>query len=163
MENVNLHKQKLIALAIALLALILLFLPWMSAEGPAGKNSAMGFSSWGLLSFLGIIGVAVASFLGDKTKTYDTNTKKIALAGFGLVVLGAIVFFIRVMSLGGTQTVGIFEMEVKTSTGIGLWLELVVGAAGLVWVSGIADQFLQQKTTASGPSAPPPPPPPPHS
>src|ERR1700738_1281698 len=93
MENLNLHKQKLYALIVAAVGLIAMLLPWQTYTlaiqfggmnfGGGGKGSINGFNGWGWISLLGILAVVVASLIGDKTKTYDDNSKKIALAGFG--------------------------------------------------------------------------------
>ena len=108
MENLNLHKQKLYSLIAAAIALITLILPWQTYSvtlggfggfdfggggGMGRSGSANGFRGWGWLSFLGIIGVVVASLMGDKTKPYDDTFKKVALGSFGVIALGAIIFY----------------------------------------------------------------------
>ena len=131
MEQMNLHKQKLYSLIIAGVALISLLLPWITFSfGGFGGSSANGFRSWGLLTFVGVIGVAVACFMGDKTQQFDDTTKKIAMASFGAIALGAIIFFVRLSSVGGG-----FGSAVKA--GFGLWLALLAGLAGLGWVFGL--------------------------
>jgi hypothetical protein len=67
--------------------------------------------------------------MGDKTKEFDANTKKIAMAGFGAIALGALLFFLRINSIGGGYG--------SVSTGLGLWLCLAAGLAGLAWVFGL--------------------------
>lgn len=132
MENLNLHKSKLYSLIIAGVALIALILPWVTIKfGGFGGGSANGLRSWGLLSLLGVAAVAAAAFfLGDKTKDYDENSKKIAMGGFGGIILGAVLFFIRLNSFGG-------GFSSAVSAGIGLWLALAAGVAGLLLVLGI--------------------------
>lgn len=132
MENLNLHKSKLYSLIIAGVALIALILPWISFKfGGFGGGSANGLRSWGLLSMLGVIAVAVACFfLGDKTKEFDANTKKIALGGFAGIGLGALLFFVRLNSFGG-------HLSSAVSAGIGLWLALVAGVVGVLLTLGI--------------------------
>ena len=152
MENLNLHKQKLFALAIAVLALIAMFLPWtvqkipfmdFFGQGGGGSTSMNGFRSVGFLSFLGIIGVIIASLMGDKTKEYDKNTKMIALASFGAIAAGALIYFLLVSSK---------SKGYGASAGFGVWIALAAGLAGLGWVSGLV------KMPDNKPPAPPAPP-----
>lgn len=119
MEQMNLHKQKLYSLIVAGVALIALLLPWMKII----YYSANGMRSWGLLSFLGVIGVAVACFMGNKALAFDDTTKKIAMASFGAIALGALIFFFNISGAG--------------VTGFGLWLCLIAGLAGLAWTMGL--------------------------
>ena len=132
MENLNLHKSKLYSLIIAGVALIALILPWVTIKfGGFGGGSANGLRSWGLLSLLGVAAVAAAAFfLGDKTKDYDENSKKIAMGGFGGIILGAVLFFVRLNSFGG-------GFSSAVSAGIGLWLALAAGVVGLLLVLGV--------------------------
>ena len=119
----NFHKQKLYSLIVAAVALISLLLPWMSLPFFGSIN---GFRSWGLLSFLGVIGVAIACFMGDKTKIFDETFKKIALASFAAIAVGALLFFIRISGTG-----------IGVGAGFGLWLCLIAGLAGVGWVMGL--------------------------
>jgi hypothetical protein len=132
MENLNLHKSKLYSLIIAGVALIALFLPWVTIKfGGFGGTAANGLRSWGLISLLGIVAVAAACyFMGDKTKEFDANTKKIALAGFGGIAAGALLYFLRLNSFGG-------GFGSAVGSGLGLWLELIAGAGGLLLTLGI--------------------------
>jgi len=160
MENVNLHKQKLYALIFAAVALIALILPWMRVSydfggfggGAAGGRSVNGFRGWGYLSFIGIIGVVISALLEDKTKEFQGNFKMIAMAAFGLVAVGAIVFMLRVNAVGGGGFQG-----VKSSPGFGLFIALAAGIAGIALVSGVIKMPDLPKSTGGG-SAPPPPP-----
>jgi hypothetical protein len=131
MENLNLHKQKLYSLIIAGVALISMFLNWLTISfGGYGGGGTNGLKSWGLLSLIGIGAVAAACFMGDKSKEFDANTKKIAMGGFGAVALGALLFFLRINSLGG-------GMGSAVKSGLGLWICLAAGLAGLAWVMGL--------------------------
>lgn len=160
MQQINLHQQKLIAIIIAVVGLIALILPWQSVSidlggfgmGGTRGNSVNGFRGWGILSLLGILTVVVASVLGDKTKPYDAMFKNIAMGGFGAIVVGAIIYFIRIQQVGGGGYAG-----VKSTAGFGLWISIVVGLAGLAWVAGLIK--LNPSSGHSTPSAPPPPPP----
>ena len=126
MEQMNFHKQKLYSLIFAGVALIALFLPWVSISlGIFGGGSVNGFRSWGILSFFGVLGVAAACFLGNKALPFDDTFKKVALASFGAIALGALIFFLRIGDTLGTA-----------SSGFGLWVTLIVGVVGIVWVLG---------------------------
>jgi hypothetical protein len=157
MENLNFHKQKLYALIAAALGLIGIILPWLSVSAGAfgGGASQNGFHSWGLVSVLGLIAVIVASLMGDKTKPYDDMFKKVAMVGFGGIALGAIIYFTRILS--AKSDYGGF---VSVSSGIGLWITIIAGAAGLVWVAGLI-KLPDLPKPNSNPHSPPPPPPPP--
>jgi hypothetical protein len=123
MEQMSFHKQKLYSLIVAGVGLISLLLPWVSLGFFGSIN---GFHGWGFLSLIGILGVVAACFMGDKTKVFDDTFKKVALASFAAMGLGALLFFLRISSsfLGG-------------ATGIGIWLCLIAGVVGVLWVMGI--------------------------
>ena len=128
----GLAKQKLYSLIVAGAALISTFLPWITFKfGGFGGGSVNGLRGWGILSLLSVGVVAAACFMGDKTKDFDANTKKIALGGFGGIALGALLFLIRKGSYGG----GVLNDAI--GTGFGLWLCLLAGIAGLAWVYGL--------------------------
>jgi hypothetical protein len=128
MENLNFHKQKLYSLIVAGVALITLFLSWMVVSfGGYGGAGANGLRGWGLLSLLGVGVVAAACFMGDKSKDFDANSKKMAMGGFGAIALGALLFFLRINSAG----MGLAK------PGLGLWLCLAAGLAGLALTFGL--------------------------
>lgn len=123
----QIHKQKLYSLIFAGVALIAIFLPWVSFSfGILGGGSANGFRDWGMLSFFGVIGVVAACFLGDKALPFDDTFKKVALGSFGAIALGALIFMLRLTTNG--LSIG--------DVGFGLWIALLAGALGLVWVLG---------------------------
>ena len=157
MQQVNLHKQRLISAIIAVLGLIFCFLPWIKI----GTESHMGFGIWGgiasALAFAVVIAVSI--LIGDKTKAFDKQGKLIAIIAFGLALLLTIIILISASGTG-QQSNGFYIFEVKKSAGIGVWLALILEIAGLLWVTGILDQLMQQKPTTAAPTAPPPPPPP---
>ena len=103
------------------------------------------FFKLGILSLLGIGGVVLASFMGDKTKPYDETFKKLALASFGAIALGGLLTFFTKGSAGGR---GMFA--ISANVGFGVWLAIIVGLAGLGWITGIIKL---------PPPNPPPPPP----
>lgn len=123
MDQMNFHKQKLYALIIAGIAFIALFLPWVSM-GMFG--SANGFRSWGLLSFLGVVGVIVSCFVGDKSIPFDDTFKKVAMGSFAGIAVGALIYYFNLGS-------GFIRLD----SGFGLWLCLIAGILGLLWVIGL--------------------------
>jgi hypothetical protein len=128
MENLNFHKQKLYSLIVAAVGLISLLLPWITYSfGGFGGGSKNGFGGWGLLTLLGVGAVAVASFMGDKSKEYDAMMKKVALGGFGAMALGGVLYFIRVSSVG----------QGVVKSGFGVYIAILAGAAGLLLLLGI--------------------------
>ena len=70
------------------------------------------------------------SFMGNKESPFDANTKNIVVAGFAAIALGALIFFLRISSFGG----GFLGAG---SAGIGLWLCLLLGLAGLAFSFGV--------------------------
>src|SRR5688500_13300033 len=111
----NLHKQRLYSLIIAGVALIALFLPWLTVKG-YGIGSRNGLNSWGLLVLIGVGIIAAASFMGNKNLGFDENGRKLALAGFGLIAGGALIYLIRVLTVAGGRYL---------SPGLGLFLALI--------------------------------------
>jgi len=129
MEQLNFHKQKMYALIVSLVAFISLLLPWLTTGFGGSLN---GFRGLGFLSLLGIAAVVALSFMGDKSKEYDPNSKKLVMAGFGAISAGALIFLLtKNSSYGG----GIFGSIFKP--GLGLWLCLISGIAGMALLTGI--------------------------
>jgi hypothetical protein len=111
---------------IAVVAFISLFLPWLSF----GFASVNGFRSWGLLSLFGALAIIGLSFMGNKELPFDASIKNVVMAGFGAIALGALIFFLRISSFGsGFLGAG--------SAGIGLWICLLLGIAGLAFSFGL--------------------------
>lgn len=133
------HKQKLYSLILAGVGLVSMLLPWFSVKASMGGFggygvSKNGFGSWGLLVLIGIGVVAAACFMGDKSKEFDEMGKKLALGGFGAMAGGALIYLIRILTVGGSKG---FGGMVKASPGIGLILGLVAGALGLLILMGM--------------------------
>jgi hypothetical protein len=172
--NLNLHRQRLVALGIALVALISMLLNWSSPKaGITGIESQNGFASWGFMSLAGILGVAAISFIGDKSQPYSGQFKQIVIAGFGLIALGAVIFMIRIFTgssefntlFGDRQS---FKLSDLVKPGFGLFLCIAAGLGGLVLISGIIKipaaanpPMTPGSIPPTPPGAPPPPPPPP--
>ena len=138
MEKLGFHKSKLYSLILAAVALISMLLPWFSVKAAGGFGmgygaSHNGFGSWGLVVLAGIALVAASCFMGDKSKPYDDMGKKLALGGFGAIAGGALIYLIRILTLG----TGKYGGMVKTSPGLGLFLGLAAGAIGLLLLLGI--------------------------
>lgn len=119
----GLHKQKLYALIVAAVGVISCILPWYSVSyGGISLGSINGLHGIGWLSFLGFAGAgAVAFVMGDKTKPYEGQEKMIAMACFGVAGAIALIQFLR-------QT---------RFTSFGLYLAIIAGALGLLWIMGI--------------------------
>jgi hypothetical protein len=122
----TMHKQRLYSFIIAVVAFLTLFFPWLSF----GLASVNGFRSWGLLSLLGAAAVIGLAFMGNRELPFDATIKNVVMAGFGAIALGALIFFLRISSFGG----GLFG---SGSAGIGLWICLLVGVAGLAFALGL--------------------------
>ncbi len=128
MEQMNFHKQKLYSLIAAGVALISLFLPWATVSiGGYGGGSVNGLHGEGFITLLGVGGVAAASFMGDKSKAFEGNFKNIALGGFAAIIAGALIAFLNVSGKGR----GIVK------PGFGIWLAILVGVAGLLFLLGV--------------------------
>jgi amino acid transporter len=145
MEQTAFHKQKLYALIAAGVALVALFLPWISISASFGGamqgtfnspgGSVNGMRDWGLLSFAGIIGVAVLTLMGNRALDYTADYRKYVMIAFGAIALGAIIFWAK----NNSRTAGgVSEfLEIKVRTGIGLWLCLAAGLGGLALAYGL--------------------------
>ncbi len=144
MENVNLHKSKLIALIIAAVGMISCFLPWWkvsfgAAFGLGGGYSINGLHKLGIVAFIAFIAAGILIFaMGDKTKPFGQEKTAVA-ASFG----GAFLFTLITL-LANSRFLS-----------FGIFVALVAAAAGAAVVWGIV------KVPDSPQSSPPPPPPPP--
>lgn len=121
MENLN--KQKLYALILAAVGVIACFLPWWKFSfGGFGGYSVNGMHELGLLSFLGFVGAGVLPFVvGDKTKNYEGQEKLYSLIAFAVGGGIALIQFLRASSF----------------TSIGIYLAILVGVLGVLWIMGI--------------------------
>jgi len=133
--NIILHKQKLLSFFLPVVGFIALLLPWGTVHGTTWKT---GSSSWGIISLLGIIAIAVVSLIGDKTKEYEgsfnnISYKNIAMGGFIAISFGALLMMLTKNSAVGGMYRG-YGGIVKA--GFGVWLALIVGGLGTAWVAG---------------------------
>jgi hypothetical protein len=130
MDQLNFHKQKLYSLIAAGIAFVALLLPWINVFGLSTWN---GLRGWGMLSLIGVIAVVVLTFMEkNKSTEYSPENKKYAMIAFGAIALGALLFFLRKnAAIGG----GLFNDSVRT--GIGLWICLVAGLAGVALLYGL--------------------------
>ncbi len=146
MENKTaIHQKKLYSLFIGGAALLGMILPWatVSYGGFGGGASSNGFGGWGFLSLLGIIGVVVSSLMGDKLLDYDKNMKLVAMSSFGAIALGAFIGMMQISNAGGRGYGG------GVKSGIGLFLTILAGIAGLLWVTGVIKLPPKKPTTPS--------------
>ena len=142
MEQMNFHKQKLYSLIAAGIALVALLLPWISVSFLGASQSWNGLRGWGILSLVGIGGVTALSFVGNKAEDYTEEYKKYVMISFGAIAFGAILFLLRKNSI-----VGGFDSLVQT--GIGRWLCLVAGLAGLAFNYGLIKIENKSSTTTT--------------
>ena len=143
MEQMNFHKKKLYALIIAVIALIALLLPWLTLDLLGASQSWNGLRKWGVLSLFGVLGVGLLTFLGNKAEDYTSDFKNYTMIAFGAVALGAILFYWRKNATSG----GLFGEVFKT--GIGLWICLAAGIAGLLLIYGLIK--IREKKTSTTP------------
>ena len=144
MEQMNFHKQKLYSLIAAGVALVSLLLPWVSIDFLGASQSWNGLRNWGILSLIGVAGVIALTLTGKKEEDYSVEYKKYIMIAFGAVAAGAILFFLRKNSVAGG-----FDNLVKT--GIGLWLCLIAGLAGLALSYGLIK--IESKSGTTTPNA----------
>jgi hypothetical protein len=142
MEQMNFHKQKLYSLIAAGVALVSLLLPWISISFLGSSQSWNGLRNWGILSLIGVAGIVALSLIGKKEEDYTPEYKKYIMICFGAVAAGALLFFLRKNSVAGG-----FDNLVKT--GIGLWLCLIAGLAGLVLSYGLIKIENKSETTTT--------------
>lgn len=119
----GLHKQKMYLLIFAALGLISLLLPWAKASFMGFSSSTNGLKGEGLIALAGVVGLAVAALMGDKTKTLDTNMRYVALGSFGGMILAALLVFLSIKS--------------PVKPGLGLFLDIIVGVLGLLLLLGV--------------------------
>ena len=123
MENLKLHKQKLYALVLAAVGMISCLLPWWKISlGGFGGYSINGLHELGWLSFLGFIAAGVVTFvMGDKSMAYAGQEKTFAAGAFAVAGGVALIQFLRQSSY----------------TSFGLYLAILAGVLGALWVWGI--------------------------
>jgi hypothetical protein len=134
MDQLNLHKQKLYALIAAGVAFISLLLRWISVNFLGVSNSVNGFRGWGIASLLGIIGVFALTLLSNRMEEYNKDLKKYVTISFAVIAAGALLFFLRKNSVMGGANMFTNDL---VSTGIGLWICLIAGLAGIALLNGL--------------------------
>jgi hypothetical protein len=145
MEQMNFHKKKLYALIIAGVALVALLLPWLTVDLLGASQSWNGLRKWGILSLFGVLGVGLLAFPGNKAEDYTSDFKKYTMIAFGAIALGALLFYLRKNATSG----GLFAEVFKT--GIGLWICLAAGVAGLLLIYGLIKVPEKKATTTTAP------------
>lgn len=144
MQQLNIHQQKLYSIIEAALAMLGLCLTWYTAgiEGyPQADKPQNGFEDWGWLTLIGVGVVVIMSLMGDKTKAYDANTKKIVIVAFLAISLGAALTFFRLQASTGQQQIQGYIVNAKATAGPGLWICLMAGIIGMAWVSGVLSKL----------------------
>lgn len=145
MEQSNFHKQKLYSLIAAGIALVSLLLPWVSINFLGASQSWNGLRGWGILSLAGVAVIVGLSFSGNRKEDYTADYKKYVMIGFAAVAAGALLFLLRKGSVAG----GFNEV---VSTGLGLWICLLAGLAGLAMHYGLIKIDSKPASTASSSS-----------
>jgi hypothetical protein len=146
MENVNLHKTKIISLIIAVVGIIACFLPWWRVSyGGYGEMFGLGravtingLHKLGIVAFIAFIGAGlVPVVLGDKTKPFVGQEKMVTAVCFGAAFL-----FTLITLVANTKFLS-----------FGIFIALAASAIGALFVWGLV-KMPENKPT----SAPPPPP-----
>jgi len=147
MQQVNLHKSKITALIIAAVGIISCLLPWWHVSyGGYGEMLGLGSSynlnglhKLGIVAFVAFIAAGIVPVIvGDKTKPFEGQEKMITTICFGAAVL-----FTLITLLANSKFLS-----------FGIFLALVAGAIGALFVWGIV------KMPENKPTTNPPPPPP---
>src|SRR5262245_6648338 len=113
MENVNIHKQKLITIILAALVLILLFLPWQKIPA-LQKSSYMGYTIWGgIICAVAAAGAIGNCLLGDKLQPYTKQSKMIAIICFAAIFLFSLIVAIASSGTVQIDIGGGYLMEAK--------------------------------------------------
>jgi hypothetical protein len=146
--GIQLHRQRLYALIFAGVAFLGMFLPWSVISFMGLRQTSNGFTGWGILSFFGIAGAVIASLLGDKTREFDQTFKYVAIGSFVAIILGAFIPFMQIVNGG----------SFAEKSGFGVWLCLIAGIIGLLWITGVLKMPSKMPGSSSLPPAPPPPP-----
>jgi hypothetical protein len=127
MENLNLHKSKIIGLIIAAVGIISCLLPWWHVSfgglyGIGGGYSINGLHRLGIVTFIAFIGAGIVPvLLGDKTKPFEGQAKMITAALFG----GAAFFALLTL---------VFNLHFLS---FGIFLAIAVGVIGALFVWGM--------------------------
>lgn len=117
MEQMKFHKQKLFALAAAVLGFISCFLPWWNVGFAGFGVSVSGMRDLGILVFLAFTAAGVLSLIsGDKARPFDDRSRLYTGICFGVATVFTVV--------------QLFKTNEFTSNGAGIWLSVLSGVAG---------------------------------
>ena len=135
MDFTTLNKQRKFALIAAVVGIISIFLPWISVSGLGLSISENGFHSYGVMVFLGFIGAAVLTIIGDQTKPLDKTMWFVELIAGAIALIFTLIFM---SSLSGAESVG-------AGYGIGLWLSILasIGVLTSAWLLKSPEDSLQ--------------------
>ena len=146
MQQVNLHKSKIISLVIALVGIISCFLPWWRVSyggygeilGLGGAVTINGLHKLGIVAFLAFIAAGVVPvIIGDKTKPFEGQEKMITTICFGAAVL-----FTLITLLANSKFLS-----------FGIFIALIAGAIGALFVWGIV-KMPENKPASTPPPSP---------
>jgi peptidoglycan/LPS O-acetylase OafA/YrhL len=134
MDQIKLHKHKMLALVAAALGIISCFLPWWSIGIGPLSYSISGLHDLGILVLLAFIAAAVLTFgMGDKSMIFEEKQKLYVSIAFGVAALFSLIQYLK-------QT---------DFTAFGLWLSLLVAIAGGVLVYVVKPEQLESKPNAN--------------
>jgi predicted membrane channel-forming protein YqfA (hemolysin III family) len=130
MDQIKLHKHKMLALVAAALGIISCFLPWWSIGIGPLSYSISGLHDLGILVFLAFIAAAVLTYgMSDKSMIFEEKQKLYVSIAFGVAALFTLIQYLK-------QT---------EFTAFGLWLSLLVAVAGGVIVYVVKPEQLESK------------------
>lgn len=122
----TMSKQRKFILICAVVGVISIFLPWWSISFGGFGGSINGFHGVGVLVFIGFLGAAILSLVGDQTKTLDKTMWTVALVAGAVSLLFTIIFMLNLS--GDSFGIGGY--------GFGLWIGLAasLGTLGSAWM-----------------------------
>jgi len=140
MDFATLNKQRKFALIAAVIGLISIFLPWISVSGFGAGYSANGFSSYGIMVFIGYLAAGIITLMGDQTKPLDKAMWLVELIAGAISLIFTLLFFTR-MSGGVGYSFG----GAGIGYGFGLWISLLasVGVLASAWMYRNPEDSLQ--------------------
>ena len=123
----NFHKQRRILLIIAVIAFFTSFLPWLTYYGDSISSwTIYRFNGLGLIFLLVKSGAIVLPFLGKKNEPLK-----------GILKIIGLLLFTAMLCLAAYSITNLIGPYSSSKPGIGVWLLIISGLAGLVVVTGI--------------------------
>jgi len=117
------HKQRLIIIAVAVVGLISIFLPWATAEGWGETDTANGLNDLfnGMFALIGFAAAAGLAFVGDQKKPVTDMFK------WGVVAAGALAAIIALIDLLDIMSTDATGFGIDYDPSFGLFLTLIAG------------------------------------